>query len=384
MIGTKPPETVLDVLIAREFGQLDLAYLNHAAVGPWAHRTAVAVHRFADESVRLGAAHYPRWMEVEAALRDQSARLIQASASEIAFVKNTSEGLSFVARGFPWQAGDRVVIPAEEFPSNRIVWESLTSLGVSVQKVPLRTVQDPEQALLSALDRYTRVLSVSSVQYADGLKLDLERLGRYCREHGIAFCVDAIQGLGCFEHDVDRCYIDFLVADAHKWLLAPEGIALFYCSSAWRDRLSLHEFGWRMTSQPEQFEATSWAPAVSSRRFECGSPNMLGIHALHASLSLFEEVGMRQVSARLDARVAWLLEALATLPRGQLRTRPEAARRAGIVSWQPDRDATAIYQALQAEQIICAVRSGALRFSPHFYTPWPDLERLYASLKVLV
>ncbi|HET9122827.1 MAG TPA: aminotransferase class V-fold PLP-dependent enzyme [Acidiferrobacteraceae bacterium] len=376
------PQSPLDALIEREFGQQEVAYFNHAAVGPWARRTAVAVQSFADESARLGATRYPQWLEVEAELRARAARLVHAAPSEIAFLKNTSEGLSVVAHGFPWHPGDRIVVPAEEFPSNRIVWESLASQGVRVHAVSLTDVPDPEDALLQALDRNTRLLSVSSVQYARGLRLDLERLGKHCHTHGIAFCVDAIQGLGCVAHDVARCRVDFLVADAHKWLLGPEGIALFYCSEAWRDRLTLRQFGWRMTAQPERFDAPDWTPAASSRRFECGSPNMLGIHALDASLSLFEEIGIAEIATRLGARVAWLMAVLAQLP-GRVLTPDAPERRAGIVSWQPQRNPADLYAALLGERCVCAVRAGALRFSPHFYTPWADLERLCALLRTL-
>lgn len=283
--------TGIDSLLIHEFPLLpELIYLNHAAVSPWPRRTAEAVKRFAEENLREGASRYPEWLQTERLLRGQLARLINApSIDDIALVKNTSEGLSIVAHGIDWQPGDEVVTTDEEFPSNRIVWESLAGRGVRLREVRVSGVADPEAAILEATGPRTRIVTVSSVQYATGLRLDLARLGEACHRRGIALCVDAIQGLGVIPHDVQAAYVDFLVADGHKWLLGPEGIGLLYCPAAWRARLALHEYGWHMVEAMGDYARRDWRPAASGRRFECGSPNMLGIHALSASLSLILE-----------------------------------------------------------------------------------------------
>ena len=197
-VPTESNIPTLEPLVRTEFPVIDSCiYLNHAAVGPWPRRTQQAVTRFAEENTIDGARHYPRWLEIEARLREQLAALIRApTCADIALLKNTSEALSFVAYGFPWRDGDSIVISDEEFPSNRIVWESLRNRGVSVREVRLRGQVDPEQALLNAADARTRLLSISSVQYASGLRLDLTRLGEHCRRRDIAFCVDAIQSVG--------------------------------------------------------------------------------------------------------------------------------------------------------------------------------------------
>ena len=134
----------------------DIVYLNHAAVAPWPLRTADAVKAFADENARQGSRDYDLWLQREKALRAHLAQLINAaSTDEIALLKSTSEGLSVIAYGLPWQAGDNIVIPAEEFPSNRIVWQSLQSQGVDTRMVPVNKVEDPEQALMDACDGKT-------------------------------------------------------------------------------------------------------------------------------------------------------------------------------------------------------------------------------------
>jgi len=363
--------TELDDLCAREFALAPgLAYLNHAAVAPWPSRTRDAVINFARENALEGARHYPNWMTKERELRTQAAHLLHCEASDIGFTKNTSEGLSVVAHGFPWRAGDNVVIPAGEFPSNRIAWQSLASLGVQTREVDLSETLDPEAALLGAMDRNTRLLSVSSIHFASGLRLDLTRLGEACNARGIAFCVDAIQGLGAVAHDVSAMRIDFLAADAHKWLLGPEGIALFYCRPEWRDRLSLHQFGWHMVEEVSDFDRREWIPARSGRRFEPGSQNMLGIHALSASLSLLLEVGMTEVERRLLQRAEYLFEGLRALPYLELVTPTRRGGYGGIVTFRvASCDANKLLVALQERLVVCAQRARGIRFSPHFYTP---------------
>jgi len=162
-------------------------YLNHAAVSPWPLQTADAVKAFAEENARQGSKDYDLWLIREKHLRERLAQLINApSTDEIALLKSTSEGLSLIAYGLRWNSGDNIIIPAEEFPSNRIVWQSLDSLGVETRLIPVSNIDDPEQALLDAMDSNTRLLSCSSVQYATGLKLDIERLGRACKQSDTA------------------------------------------------------------------------------------------------------------------------------------------------------------------------------------------------------
>jgi selenocysteine lyase/cysteine desulfurase len=346
-----------------------LRYLNHAAVAPWPNRAALAVARFAQENVLLGARDYPDWMALEQCLRERLMRLLNApSTDDVALVKNTSEALSFVAFGLQWESGDQIVISDEEFPSNRIVWEALAPQGVEVVQVSLKG-DDPEGALLSACGPRTRLMSVSAVQFASGLRLDLQRLGAGCKQQSVLFCIDAIQQLGALPFDVQAYQCDFAMADGHKWLLGPEGLGVFYCRSELREQLKLHEFGWHMLEHMGDYNRTEWEPAKSARRFECGSPNMLGAMALEASLSLLEEVGMDQVAALIAERVQWLQDGLNAIPGVQLHSPLNPARRGGIFSFSIDGiDNQRVYEQLKQQQVVCILRGPGIRFSPHFYT----------------
>jgi len=357
----------------------DICYLNHAAVSPWPRRTVEAVSRFAQENGEWGSRHYERWLGVEQALRRQLQQLINArSSDEIALLKNTSEALSVVAYGIDWQRGDRIIISNQEFPSNRIVWESLQPQGVEIIEVDIANVADPEAAIIDRIDARTRLVSLSSVQYSSGLALDLVPIGAACRQHHAAFCVDAIQSLGVKPFDVQACQADFVMADGHKWMLGPEGLALFYCRDAWLERLSLKQYGWHMVEALGDYDRRDWQPAGSARRFECGSPNMLGIHALHASLSLVLETGVETIFNHVSSNITYIIDILNNNNAIVLsKTAPD--RRAGIVTFErPGINTTELYEHLQQNGVVCAQRGGGIRFSPHFYTTTETLDRALA------
>ncbi|MGE4477005.1 MAG: aminotransferase class V-fold PLP-dependent enzyme [Stutzerimonas sp.] len=371
--------------LENEFPQAPgLRYLNHAAVAPWPRRASSAVSQFAEQNATLGARDYPQWLKIENRLRERLARLLNAPTSaDVALVKNTSEALSFVAFGLDWRAGDQIVISDEEFPSNRVVWEALQPQGVEVIQVSLAGA-DPEADLLAACTPRTRLLAISAVQYASGIRLDLDRLGHGCEQRGVLLCIDAIQQLGALPFDVQQSRCAFAMADGHKWMLGPEGLGVFYCRSDLRPQLKLHEYGWHMLEHAGDYDRSDWQPARSARRFECGSPNMLGAVALEASLSLLEEVGMHQVAASLNERMEWLRAGLRQLPGIELLSPAQPERSAGIVTFRLAGSANqALFEQLKAEQVVCALRGGGIRLSPHFYTPAGVIDDTLALLRSL-
>jgi len=357
-----------------------LIYLNHAAVAPWPQRTRQAVQSFADENATIGSRNYLRWIDHETELRKMLASLINSpSGDDVALLKSTSEALSVVAHGLSWQAGDNVVISNQEFPSNRIVWESLSRYGVEVKVVELSSAMTPEQALIDACNANTRLLAISSVQYATGLRMNLERLGEHCYQSDILFCIDAIQSIGAVQFDVQKYHADFVMADGHKWMLGPEGLAVFYCRPESRDKLSLNQYGWHMVEHAHDFSRMDWQVAQTARRFECGSPNMLGIHALRASLSLLLEIGMDKVEARVIENSEILIKEIQSSQNLQLITATDEERYAGIVTFRHNKtDHESLYQWLMSKGVMCALRGGGIRYSPHFYTDYDALHRAVA------
>lgn len=366
--------------------QLDdhILHLNHAAVAPWPKVTRDAVVAFADENVSIGSQNYDQWLQTEQQLKQKLVRLINAeSTDEIAILKNTSEGLSLIAQGLKFESGDNIVIPAEEFPSNKVVWQALESQGIELRQVPVQTSEQPEQALIDAIDEHTRLLSCSSVQYARGLRLDLNLIGKACKHNDTLFCVDAIQSLGAIAFDAQKCQADFVVADGHKWMCAPEGTALFYCRQSVQPLLQLRQFGWHMLKDAFNFahKHEQMQIADNAQRFESGSPNMMGITALNASLGLLLDIGIDNIQAKVIANASYLIEQLQQLPDITILTLTGQDRYAGIVTFQKDGlDNLKLYQYLQDNNVICACRGGGIRFSPHFYTSKQVMDR---ALKVL-
>lgn len=361
----------------------DIIHLNHAAVAPWPVKTAEAVKNFAAENASRGSGRYMQWVDLETELRQRLASLINApSVDEIALLKSTSEGLSVIAYGLDWQAGDNIVIPTEEFPSNRIVWESLQPLGVEVRLVKVSGLDNPEQALIDQLDEHTRLLSVSSVQYASGLRLRLEKLGQACKQNKTLFCVDAIQHIGALDFDVQAAEADFVVADGHKWMLGAEGLALFYCRQALISKLRLNQYGWHMLENLDFDQMDNWQPSVTARRFECGSPNMTGTHALHASTGLLLELGMKNIELKVVENVEYLINAFNQQEDIEILSETRSGRFGGIFTFNKKHCShQELYNYLVDKGVLCAPRGGGIRFSPHFHTTIDQLETVIEYVK---
>lgn len=363
----------------------NLTYLNHAAVGPLSVRAYDAMERHARDQRDFGAAHWREWYAEHDRLRASAARLIGAQPDEIAILKNTTEGLAFVAEGFPWQPGDNVVTTALEFPSNFVPWKALEARGVQC-----RVVDAPHGAfspgdLARSIDENTRIVSVSSVAFHNGFAADLDAIGDLCAQHNILFCVDAIQSLGVLPMDVRRSKISFLAADGHKWLCGPEGAAIFYAAAEHRDKLRVLENGWTNINRKKGsflFAPTDLLP--DARRFEGGSLNTNGIYGLRSAIDLLLEIGIEEIGREVVRLANALAERLKAIGFRVGSPRPIAA---GIVGATPPvvdmKELIRLHSELDRQGIICAPREGMLRFSPHFYNEDEDLDRVAAALRAL-
>ncbi len=362
----------------------NIVHLNHAAIAPWPIVTRDIVIDFARENTTIGSQNYDLWMKTEQQLKQKLKLLINArSSDEIAILKNTSEGLSLVAQGLNFKAGDNIVIPAEEFPSNKVVWLALESQGVNLRQVCVQDIDNPEQALIDAMDENTRLLSCSSVQFARGLRLNLNLIGQACRQNNTLFCIDAIQSLGAISFDAQACHADFVVADGHKWMCGPEGTALFYCRKAVQDLLQLRQYGWHMLKHAFDLsqQHTTLQIADNAQRFECGSPNMMGIAALDASLGLLLDIGIEKIQHKVIEKFDYLKNQLVSNSDITILSPTQQGRYAGIFTFQKHNvDNVKLYQHLQDNNVICAFRGDGIRFSPHFYT---ELDLMHKAITLV-
>lgn len=354
----------------------NLIYLNHAAVSPLARPAAEAIQRMAQDALDYGSFHYGEWLETYSGIRQAAARMINATPEEIALLKNTSEGLSTVALGLDWRPGDRVIAFEEEFPANQYPWRRLESKGVRIEWL---SVTDPLERIDQAAAG-ARLLALSFVQYLTGHRADLNAIGEICRRRGAIFLVDAIQGLGAFPVDVRAANIDALAADGHKWLLGPEGCAIFYISRALQEQVQPAEFGWTNVASSEDYASRDMTLRADAGRYECGTLNTPGCFGLRASLDFLLEVGIDRIAAAVQALGDQIAEGVERRGYQVLgRRTPENA--AGIVSFRKAGvDSAAIVARLRDQRIITAARAGWVRASPHFYIAPEEIESMLECL----
>lgn len=358
-------------------------FQNHAAVAPISLPAAEALIGYARE---MSEAAYLRGTYYRAAdrVRQAAARLINADTAEITFPKNTCEGINFVANGVQWMTGDNVVSTAMEFAGNVYPWLALESRGVQLRRVPEEDGRVPFDRIAAAIDRRTRIVAVSGVQWSNGFRLDLHRLGELCQSRGVLLFVDAIQMLGVHPIDVRAMNIDFLAAGGHKWLLAPEGVAIFYCKRELLGHLRPTEPGYMgmkagYEGEPTRLRADDFHD--DARRFESGVSNLAGITALGASIQLLLDIGIDEVQVRVKHLTDLLVEGLRA--RGWTVHSPRTASEwSGIVSFSSDHhDTDEIRRHLRTEfKIIVANRLGRLRSSPHFYNSPEEIRQLLEAL----
>ena len=354
----------------------DWIYLNHAAVGPLCRRASDAMKHLAEDACLFGSLHYESWMEAYAALRRSAAKLINASPAEIAIVKNTSEGIAMVAAGLDWKTGDRVIAFKEEFPANYYPWLRLEERGVEVTWL---SIYDSVEQIAEALPG-TRLLAISYVNYLSGYRVDLEAIGKLCRQNGCFFFVDAIQGMGAFPIDVELCHIDSLAADGHKWMVGPEGNGILYVRRTRLDEIQPVEFGWTNPANFGDYSSRDMTLRSDAGRYECGTLNTIGCFGHSAALELLLEVGIEEISASIESLAEQLENGLRA--KGyQLMLRRTRATGSGIVSFRhPATDCRMTVSELKREKILAASRQGWVRMSPHFYISPEQIDQVLRVL----
>jgi cysteine desulfurase / selenocysteine lyase len=359
-------------------------FMNHAALAPMPSTAAERVAEAARVVAATGDLHWPDRQRGIASAREDAARLLGCGEpSRIAFTENTSTALSLVAEGLPWREGDNVVGAACEYPSNVYPWMNLGRRGVELRLAPEVGGRVPAEELFARVDRRTRVLALSWVQYATGFRSDLAAIGAFCRERGVLFVVDAIQGLGALALDAEAAGCDVVAAAAHKWLLGPEGVGLLYLGPRAVERLHPVHAGWRSVRHMFDWDRFELDWNEGALALEAGTLNAFGILALGASLELLLEVGIESIEARVLALTARLADGLGGA--GYAIHSPwGAGERSGILSLRhPRRPADELAARLAGRGIRVAHRAGRLRIAPHFYNTEEEVDRVVAELAAL-
>jgi cysteine desulfurase/selenocysteine lyase len=362
-------------------------YLDHAGNNAWPQPVVDAMAAVATDMSRGGTtvrtSHDARIEEIRAA----AARLMGVPADDVAFVKNTTEGLAFVAGGLDWQPGDRVVVPDLEFPSAIYPWLALADRGVVIDRVP--PLGDgrclPIHAFAEVIGRgpAPKVVTTSWVQFGRGWRTDLAALAAVVHGAGALLCVDVIQGLGVIPADFDRWGVDFASADAHKWLLGPLGTGLLYVRASCLDRLRPLEAGWASVAHREEWDNLDLVWDGSARRLEGGSANVAGIHGMGAGIDLLLRSGVDPVWQHVQRLGDRLCDGLGTVGATVLSDR-SASGRSGIVTFSVEGvDPFWLAEALQQRRIVCSPRGGGIRVSPHGYNDDEDIDTLVSAVAEL-
>lgn len=363
-----------------------LAYYDHAAVGPLSGPAADVMSAWSREAAEYGDVNWPKWAKRLSEVRRLVAQGVNASPDEIAFVANTSDGISLVAQGIQWREGDNIVLPGGEFPSNYYPWKALESKGVQLRVVPTDEWGrfTPEQ-IRSQCDAKTRLIAASWVGFASGFRCDVEGIAQVAREFEAYFFLDAIQGLGIFPLDLKAVGVDFLAADGHKWMLSPEGFGVFYVRRDVLPDLEVSRLGWCSVKQTFDYHDLRLDLKPNAQRFEAGSHNLVCAQAFGASLELLAQHGWGPSSSKLGDQVVSNRQDLAETVceyGGVLHTdlSPESA--SGILSFSwPERDPQQARKHFMDHGIVLSCRNGRLRASTHGYNNEEDLERFELALK---
>ena len=355
-------------------------FLGHAGVCPLPRRVAEAVGDYAtlatqdDQEALFPGARFTQ-------VRQLAAGLIQAQPEEIAFVGPTSLALSFVASGLPFRKHDNILIYHDDYPSNVYPWLALAEKGVQVRLLNVRELGRIRLIdVKGQVDEQTRLVALASCHFISGHRIDLEGIGSFLRERQILFCADGIQTVGAFP--VNASHVDFLAADAHKWMLGPSAAGVLYVRSSLQERLRPPVYGWHNVRCPNFVAQDQIALRSDARRYEAGTANLLGLAGLQAALELLLEIGVENISAELLRKRSWLVPAIQSKGWTVLQADAPVEHASGIMSFhRPGQDLAALHAKLLEAKIVTSLRterSGQryLRLSPHFYNTDAELRRL--------
>jgi selenocysteine lyase/cysteine desulfurase len=356
----------------------DRIFLAHAGVCPLPHRVAEAISECAKCGTRGDQEAFVLHRLNEA--RKLGAQLLNCQPEEVALVGPTSLALSFVAAGLSFRRGDNILIYHDDYPSNVYPWMALAERAVEVRLLNTRGlgVIRP-QDVMGQVDENTRLVALASSHFISGYRIDFQAIGKFLRERGILFCLDAIQTLGAFPTTVE--HVDFLAADAHKWLLGPCGAGLLYVRRELQEKLNPPIYGWHNVHCPNFVAQEHIVFRTGAAKYEAGTHNLLGLVGLIAALELVLEIGIENIVTELLRKRAWLVPALQAKGFTVLNADAKIENASGIISFhQAGKDLTALHKKLTDAGVVATLRADRkrqnyIRFSPHFYNTDAELHR---------
>ncbi len=355
-------------------------YFNHASISPLSSKVTARVEQYLKMRSVTDIENYDLVIKTTAQVKEKIAGLVRTTPDRIAFVDNTSNGLNILAQGIQWKNGDRILLNDIEFPSNVYPFMNLRSQGVEVDFVKSKDGVVSAEDIIKSITPRTRVVSISYVQFLSGYKADLAMIGDYCTRYNIIFCVDGIQGVGALQLDVHSCHIDFLACGTQKWMMGLMGLAFVYISDRLQESLQPKYVGWMSVENTWELLNYDFVLKKTADAFQNGSFSVIGVVGLSGALSLFEEAGFREIEERILSNTGYFTEQLSELGYKLPSVSYPLKHRSGIVSFKTDK-AKLIFNELKKEDVVCSLREGMIRFSPHYYNTQEEIDRTIEIIK---
>ena len=358
-------------------------FLGHAGVCPLPRRVTEAMTGYLT-ACQDGGQETALPLRLEADTRESAAQLLHCSAEEIALVGPTSLALSFVAGGLKFRRNDNILVYHDDYPSNVYPWLALAD-RVQVRFLNVRELGRIRLIdVQGQVDDNTRLVALASGHYLSGWRLNMDALGKWLRARNVLFCVDAIQTLGAFPTTVK--HVDFLAADAHKWLRGPSHAGILYVRREVQAKLSPIVHGWHNLRCPNFLTQDELVFKDDARRYECGTNNFLGMVGLRESLRLIQEIGVDTIAAELTRKRQWLVPALQALGYEVICPVAPPENTGGVISiHKPGVDLAEVHSRLTAAGIVTSLRhlpggQPVLRLAPHFYNTDAEMQRVLEVL----
>ncbi|NWF50507.1 MAG: aminotransferase class V-fold PLP-dependent enzyme [Ignavibacteriaceae bacterium] len=359
-----------------------IIYFNHASTGPVPSTTAARLKSIIEVKSNECPDDYQSFLKVMTETKEDLGRLVNCSPDRIAFLDNTTNGLNLLALGIEWKKGDRILLNDVEFPANVYPFLNLKRFGVEVDFIRAESGFVTAEQIIDSVKPETKLISVSFVQFISGYKINLEKLGNYCRNNNIIFCVDAIQGIGAVAIDVTKSKIDYLSCGTQKWLLGMQGLAFIYVDENLQRKMIPANLGWLSVENAWDLLNYDVTPKSTASVFQGGTLNLLGIYAFNSSLKIFHDFGVVNVEKEILKNSRYFISALKKIGVESVLSNCSDDELAGIVTVKLN-SADRVVAELQKKKIFCSLREGQIRFSPHFYNIIQEINTVVDELKKL-
>jgi len=368
--------------VRNKFPYLDngIIYFNHAATGPFSSIVVNRLSNMLKEKSEYNIDDYASFLKVVEETKILLAELINCNVDRIAFVDNTSNGLNMLAQSIDWKKGDRILLNDIEFPANVYPFLNLKRLGVEVDFVKSENGIVTADQIINSIKSETKLISVSFVQFLSGYKVDLEKIGNYCRANNIIFSVDGIQGIGAVRIDVKKCKIDFLSCGTQKWLLGMQGLAFIYVDEELQKKMIPANVGWLSVENAWNLLDYKMDLKTSANVFQGGTLNSFGIYAFNTSLKLFKDFDFDKIQSEVLSNSKYFISRLKSVGQNCVLESLSDEGLAGIVTIKP-KDPEKLFEKLEGKKIFCSLREGLIRFAPHFYNTHHDIDKVVEELQ---